>query len=294
MDTAHGALLTAAGPEGVITGNDVDQARLTAAALDTHALTERRETVQALEGALVRAENRVAREHARTEIALPTIPPRAVVATATTDSAERLARAATGVVVDTPTSGEDHPAVAASTITAPTAVPLVAAAAHQNAAVATRPVETTAGPVQPGWRRLLGPRPTNPVQAAHWEQTVAVVTAYRATYNVTSTNPLTPLGSVPTAGSDQAPVYRAVTKQWRSMTMTSTDPTTGAGDSPSAVAARLAEVERRLAHLRERREARRDHAEDTVASQDGITDEHGYGHDTGHSAGEKRRSGMGF
>jgi len=289
-DTAHRALLDAAGPEGVITGTDVDQARLTADALDTHALTERRETVRALEGALVRAENRVAREHARSEIALLAAPPRSATATAAPQGP-----AAPTVVADAPTSGEDHPAVAASTITAPTAVPLVAAAAHQDPAVATRPVETTAGPVQPGWRRLLGPLPTNPVQAAHWEQTVAVVTAYRATYNVTSTNPLTPLGSAPTPGSDQAPVYRAVTKQWRSMTMTSTEPTTGAGDSPSTVAARLAEVERRLAHLRERRGARRDHAEDTVASQDGITDEHGYGHDTGHNAAEQnRRSGMGY
>lgn len=123
---------------------------------------------------------------------------------------------------------------------------------------------------------------------------MAVVSAYRVTYNVTSTNPLTPLGSAPTADSDHAPVYRAVTKQWRT-TMTSTDPTTGTGDSPSAVADRLAEVERRMAHLRERREIRRDHAEDTVTSQDGITDEHGYGHDTGHNAAEgNRRSGMGY
>ncbi len=288
--TAHGALLTAAGPEGVITGTDVDQARLSADALDTHALTGRRETVQALEGALVRAESRVAHQHARSELALLAAPPRSATATAAPQGP-----AATTVVADAPASGEDHPAVAASTITAPTAVPLVAAAAHQDPAVATRPVETTAGPVQPGWRRLLGPRPTNPVQAAHWEQTVAVVTAYRATYNVTSTNPLTPLGSAPTAGSDQAPVYRAVTKQWRSMTMTSTEPTPGTGDSPSAVAARLAEVEHRLAHLRHRRELRRDHVEGTVASQDGITDEHGFGHDTGHNAVEQnRRSGMGY
>ncbi len=77
--------------------------------------------------------------------------------------------------------------------------------------------------------------------------------------------------------------------------MTSPDTNPGAGDTRSAVATRLTEVERRLAHLRERREARRDHAEDTVASQDGITDEHGYGHDTGHNAAEgNRRSSMGY
>jgi len=259
-DTAHRALLTAAGPQGVITGTDVDQARLSADALDTHALTERRETVRALEAALVRAENRVAHQHARTELALP--------ATA----------AISAMATDTPT----HPSRIVTTVAPDTAV-----LPHATPAARTAPAE-------PGWR-LLGPRPAEPVQAARWEQTVAVVTAYRSTFNVTSTNPLTPLGLAPNAGSDQAPVYRAVTKQWRSMTMTSTEPTTGAGDSPSAVAARLTEVERRLAHLRERREARRDHAEDTVTSQDGITDEHGYGHDTGHNASEQnRRSGMGY
>jgi len=280
-DTAHGALLDAAGPEGVITGTDVDQARLTADTLDTETLTERRETVRALEGALVRAENRVAHAHARTELALPTTPTRAVVAPASTDTAAQPGLTAAAVEADAPTSGDAHAETAAPTLTAPDATPAARTA--------------TAAPAEPGWRRLLGPRPTEPAQAAQWEQTVAAVSAYRATYNVTSTNPLTPLGSAPTAGSDQAPVYRAVTKQWRSMTLTSTDPTTGAGDSPSAVTARLAEVERRLAHLREQREVRRDQAEDTVESQEGITDEHGYGHDTGHSAVEQnRRSGMGY
>jgi len=259
-DTAHGALLAAAGPEGVITGTDVDQARLTADALDTQALTERRETVQALEGALVRAENRAAHQHARTELALP------------------VAAATSAMATDTPT----QPSRAATAVAPDTAVLPDATPAARTA------------PAEPGWRRLLGPRPTEPARAAQWEQTVAVVSAYRAIYNVTSTNPLTPLGSAPIAGSEQAPVYRAVTKQWRSMTMTSTD-NPGTGDSPSAVAARLAEVERRLAHLRQRREARRDLAEDTVASQDGITDEHGYGHDTGHNAVEQNRlSGMGY
>jgi len=258
-DTAHGALLTAAGPEGVITGTDVDQARLSADALDTHALTERRETVRALEGALVRAENRAAHEHACTELALP------------------VAAATSAMATDTPT----QPSRAATAVAPDTAVLPDATPAARTA------------PAEPGWRRLLGPRPTEPARAAQWEQTVAVVSAYRVTYNVTSTNPLTPLGSAPTADSDHAPVYRAVTKQWRT-TMTSTD-NPGLGDSPSAVATRLAEVERRLAHLRERREIRRDHAEDTVTSQDGITDEHGYGHDTGHNAAEgNRRSGRGY
>ncbi len=263
-DTAHGALLDAAGPDGIVTGPDVDQVRLTADALDTEALTGRRETVQALEGALVRAENRLVREHAHSELALLT--------------------------------AETHAAAAASTVPAPTGA-TVPAPTGATVPVPGDRVEVPTGHVQlePGWRRLLGPRPDEPVRAARWEQTVAAVATYRSTYNVTSTNPLTPLGSAPTPGSDQAPVYRAVTKQWRSMTLTSTDPTTGAGDSPSTVTARLAEVERRLAHLREQREVRRDQAEDTVESQEGITDEHGYGHDTGHSAVEQnRRSGMGY
>jgi len=285
FDTAHGALLTAAGPEGVITGADVDQARLAADGLDTGALTERRETVRALEGALVRAESRVAHEHARTQIALnTTTPPRAGAATTTTDSGERHARAGTTVVVDPPAS--DH--VGTETATPPLAADTTTASRTVVSGAAV------AAPAEPGWRRLLGPRPTDPVRAAQWEQTVSAVSTYRATYNVTTTNPLTPLGAAPAAGSDQAPVYRAVTKQWRT-TMTSTDPTPGVGEPPSAVTARLAEVERRLAHLRERREARRDHAEDTVVSQDGITDEHGYGHDTGYNAAEaNRRSGMGY
>ncbi|MEO6898485.1 MAG: hypothetical protein ABI160_00830, partial [Mycobacteriaceae bacterium] len=59
-NTAHRALLTAAGDEGVITAGDVDHARLAADALDTQALTVRRDTVRALEGALLRAENHAA------------------------------------------------------------------------------------------------------------------------------------------------------------------------------------------------------------------------------------------
>ena len=287
FDTARGALLTAAGPEGIITGGDVDQARLTADALDTHALTERRETVRALEGALLRAESRAAHEHARTQIALNTTPPRA--GAATTDSGGHPACVGTTVVVDPPT--RDHAGTE-------TAAPTRTAADATTAARTVVPGPVVPAPVESGWRRLLGPRPTDPARAAQWEQTVSAVSVYRVTFNVTTTDPLTPLGAAPAAGSEQAPVYRAVTKQWRT-TMTSPDPTsdstTGAGDTRSAVAARLTEVERRLAHLRGQRTVRRDRVEDTVASQDGITDEHGYGHDTGHSAAEgNRRSGMGY
>ncbi len=63
-DAAHAALLLAAGPEGVITGADVDQARLVADGLDTDALAAQREVVRALEGQLVRAENHLARDAA--------------------------------------------------------------------------------------------------------------------------------------------------------------------------------------------------------------------------------------
>ncbi len=81
--------------------------------------------------------------------------------------------------------------------------------------------------------------------------------------------------------------------------MTNADSTTGAGGNPSQVAVRLAEIDRRLEHLQEQREARRDRAAalaaDTVVSQDGITDDHGFGHDTGSSAGQgHRRSGLGY
>ena len=61
-DTAHAALLRAAGPEGVITGADVDRARLVADGLDTDALAAQRNLVRSLEGQLVRAENHLARD----------------------------------------------------------------------------------------------------------------------------------------------------------------------------------------------------------------------------------------
>jgi hypothetical protein len=275
FDTAHGALLAAAGPGGVITGADVDQARLTADGLDTHALTERRDTVRALEGALVRAESRVAHEYARTQTALQPTPLQATATVSTDGTDDRSARAGSTVVLDSPTRGKAD------------------AGATPRSAV---PGATVSAPAEPGWRRLLGPRPADPALLAQWEQTISAVSAYRAAYDITTTNPLTPLGTAPSGGSDQAPVYRAVTKQWRT-TMTSTDPSTrAAGDAPSAVATRLAEVERRLAHLRELREIRRDHhTEDAVLTQDGITDAHGYGHDTGYNATEQnRRSGMGY
>jgi len=49
-----------------------------------------------------------------------------------------------------------------------------------------------------------------------------------------------------------------------------------------------------LTHLREQRELRRDRVEEAAPSQDGITDDQHYGHDTGHNASENRRSGMGY
>jgi hypothetical protein len=277
-DIARAALQGAAGPEGVVTGADVDQVRVTAESLDLQTLTDRRETVRALEGALLRAENRAAHEHARTELA-----PSAATApsSASTSSASP---AVQGGAVDTAAQGTAVLEIDPVTTTARPTVTVT----PQSAPSPT--IETG----QPGWRRLLGPRPTEPARAAQWEQTQAAVAAYRAIYNVTDTNPLTPLGSAPTAGSDQAPVYRAITKQWRAaMTITTTTPQ--AGDTPSTVATRLAEVEQRLAHLREQRELRRNHTHTSVTPQDGITDDHGYGHDTGHNATEQnRRSGTGW
>ena len=291
-DTAHAALLGAANPDGVVTSADVDQVRFTAEDLDLLTLTDHRETVRTLEGALVRAENRAARQHARTELTPPT-------ATTSSTSTPSATPSSTGAVATAPSTDtavlEADPPTDAATASAPAATrPVTTDAAAAMLGSAPVPAAET---VQPGWRRLLGPRPTEPARAAQWEQTTAAVTAYRTTYNVTDANPLTPLGSAPTAGSERAPVYRAITKQWRAAMTTTTTATDapGQGEAPDTVTTRLAEVERRLAQLREQRAIRRDHHEATVTPQDGITDEHGYGHDTGHSATEaNRRSGMGY
>jgi len=128
-DTAHGALLTAAGPQGVITGTDVDQARLTADALDTYALTERWETVRTLEGALVRAENRAAHQHARSELALPAAAAAAAAISAVaTDTATRPSRTTTADAPHTAVLPDATPA--ARTATAAPAEPGVAATAR--------------------------------------------------------------------------------------------------------------------------------------------------------------------
>jgi len=70
-DTAHHTLREQAGPAGITTPQDVEFARIAATDLDVAALTQHRDTVQFLEGALLWAETHAARDYVRTAPALP-------------------------------------------------------------------------------------------------------------------------------------------------------------------------------------------------------------------------------
>jgi hypothetical protein len=65
-DTAHAALVAQAGPDGVLTAQDVEFARAAATGVDLDALNTAREQVGVLEGALLRAETHVAHQHVLT------------------------------------------------------------------------------------------------------------------------------------------------------------------------------------------------------------------------------------
>jgi len=65
-DTAHAALVAQAGPDGVLTAQNVEFARAAATGLDLDALNTAREQVRVLEGALLRAETDVAHQHVLT------------------------------------------------------------------------------------------------------------------------------------------------------------------------------------------------------------------------------------
>jgi len=65
-DAAHAALVQQAGPAGITTPQDVEFARIAATDLDLAALTQHRDRVRVLEGALLRAETHAARDYVRT------------------------------------------------------------------------------------------------------------------------------------------------------------------------------------------------------------------------------------
>jgi len=62
-DVAHAALVRQAGPAGITTPQDVEFARIAATDLDLAALTQHRDRVRVLEGALLRAETHTARDY---------------------------------------------------------------------------------------------------------------------------------------------------------------------------------------------------------------------------------------
>jgi len=85
-DAAHAALAQQAGPAGITTPQDVEFARIAATDLDLDALTQHRDRVRVLEGALLRAETHAARDYVRTETA-PTSDWRTVLGARPTDPA---------------------------------------------------------------------------------------------------------------------------------------------------------------------------------------------------------------
>ncbi len=114
----------------------------------------------------------------------------------------------------------------------------------------------------PAWVSALGPRPDTEPQAQQWDTTMSMVGAYRAQYPVPDTVLQQPLGPAPAQGSDQAAAFLACYRQWAR-----TAPDAAAQQPPP-------------------RSPRTTRSTTTTAptppSQDGITDDHGFGHGTGY------------
>jgi len=144
----------------------------------------------------------------------------------------------------------------------------------------------TEAPQLPGWRRVLGERPTDPIHAQQWDRTVSMVDVYRSVYHVTSTDPTTPLGASPTRGSEQASVYKSVNREWRAMTMTNAENNPGNSDINAEIQRGLDRLHARDAARAAEKERVARAEEDSPAegsTQDGVTDEYGYGHGTGYT-----------
>ena len=269
-DTTHAILAAQAGPAGITTPQDVEFARIAATDLDLAALTQHRDRVRVLEGALLRAETHAARDHILSQPAL-----------LATDAREQ--RGGEALSRSEQRDSRVHPTT-----------PSEQAAQQQD------PTAVSDEQLQ-GWRTVLGQRPDDPAQARQWDFTVSVVSAYRSAYHIASTDPATPLGPPPTPGSEQAFAYRAIDREWRTMTTSDiqNSPHRGAVDSEiqpgldrlrERAAARAADKERVRAHAEDDRQAER-------ATQDGITDEHGFGYGTGYTDrhhGEGHGSHLGY
>ncbi len=113
-----------------------------------------------------------------------------------------------------------------------------------------------------------------------------MVNVYRSVYHVTSTDPTTPLGAAPTQGSEQASVYKSVNREWRAMTMTNAASNPGNGDINAEIQRGLDRLQARDAdRAAEKERAARAEVDSPAegATQDGVTDEYGYGHGTGYT-----------
>jgi len=112
----------------------------------------------------------------------------------------------------------------------------------------------------PAWLSALGPRPDTEPQAQQWDTTMSMVGAYRAQYPVPDTALQQPLGPAPAQGSDPAAAFLACYRQWAR-----TAPDAAAQQPPP-------------------RSPRTTRSTTTTAppspGQDGITDDHGFGHGT--------------
>jgi len=315
-DSAHRALLDAAGPAGIITPTDVEFARLAAMELDTTALTHRRDQVRALEGALLRAENHAAHQHALTHTG------------ATTTVRDTTSSEGTQVLQAPTATGVQEQRGVQARLTAHTTTQDVRPGQRSNSAELVHRVQLTqpdrAQPVQAaqpqdtaadpeasrtlGWRRGLGPRPEDPAQARQWAFTTSMVDTYRSDYHITSTDPSALLGAPPPPGSEQALAYHAVNREWKATTMTNAQDTP---EADSDVQRRLADLDHRLSELTQHRDADTDledevdeqdyeqdyQEEEGAVVQDGITDEHGFGYGTGYTdrhRGDGQGAHMGY
>jgi len=311
-DSAHRALIDAAGPAGIITPTDVEFARLAAMELDTTALTHRRDQVRALEGALLRAENHAAHQHALAHTGATT-----TVLDSTSSEGTQVLQAPTApgvqeqrgvqarLTADTTTQGvRPHQRSASAELvhrvqlTQPDRAQPVQAAQPQDTVAELEASRTL------GWRTGLGPRPEDPGHARQWAFTTSMVDTYRSDYHITSTDPSAPLGAPPPPGSEQALAYHAVNREWKATTMTNAQDTP---EADSDVQRRLADLDQRLSELTQHRDADTDledevdeqdyQEEEGAVVQDGITDEHGFGYGTGYTdrhRGDGQGSHMGY
>ncbi|MEU7529305.1 MobF family relaxase [Saccharothrix sp. NPDC042600] len=75
----------------------------------------------------------------------------------------------------------------------------------------------------PSWTSGLGPRPSDPADAARWDQLAGTAAAYRETYGVTTPNPDFPLGARPASDGVRSDTWRTITSQWKPIATTPAD-----------------------------------------------------------------------